>query len=307
MAITVPQSHNYQYQDVKVLYVEDELFTREKLLRVLNRRFSEVHFAIDGEQGFLLYKRHLPDLIIADIKMNQMNSLAMIEKVRSHNEKVQIIVTTAHDDNDIFIQSLENNVNHFILKPIDLEQFLLAIQKSVYQIQLNKRLSNIDPVTKCMNRFKFEEVLSSEISRSERYSRPFSIILLEVDYIRKVNTYLGHQKGDVVLSTISTIVQQRIRESDIFARWGGEEFILLTPETNRQGACVLAESILSLINSFAFPDIGTITCSFGIAEFSAGKKKTDLILEAEEALYTSKQMGSNCVTVFPIEGVVKKC
>ncbi|MEH7113570.1 diguanylate cyclase [Neobacillus niacini] len=301
MAITVPQSESYQYQDVKVLYVEDEMFTREKLLRVLKRRFSDVHVAIDGEEGFQLYNQHFPDLIIVDIKMNQMDGLAMIEKIRMLSDKVQIIVTTVHDDNQIFIQSIENSVNHFILKPIDLEQFLLAIQKSVYQIQLNKKLSNIDPLTKCINRFIFEEILSREISRSERYSRPFSILLFEVDCFKKINTYLGHQKGDEVLATISTIVQQRIRESDIFARWGGEEFILLTPETNSRGASVLGESILSLINSFAFPKIGTVTCSFGITEFSPDKKKAELILEAEEALFKSKQNGNNCVTVFSEE------
>ena len=307
MAITVPESQNFQYQDIKVLYVEDEMFTREKLLRVLNRRFSEVHFAIDGEEGFLLYKQHLPDLIIADIKMNQMDSLAMIEKIRIHNEKVQIIVTTAHDDNDIFIQSIEYSVNHFILKPIDLEQFLLAIQKSVHQIQREKKLSNMDPLTKCPNRSKFEEILSSEISRSERYHRSFSIILFDIDFLKKGHNYPGHQKVNEILSTISTIVQQRIRETDSLARWSGEEFIILTPETRSQGACVLAESLLSLINCYAFPGLGSITCNFGVTEFSAGKKKVELILEAEKALYQAKQNENNCVTVFTGEKVADRC
>lgn len=298
MAITVPQNRSYQYKDVKVLYVEDEVFSREKLLRFLNRRFSDVHVAIDGEEGFQLYQQHLPDLIITDIKMNLMSGLDMIKKIRKHNEKVQIIVTTAHDDNDIFLQCIENNVNHFILKPIDLEHFLLAIQKSVEESKKNKILSMMDPLTRCFNRLKFEELLSSEIRRSERYNHPFSIILMDIDYFKNVNDYFGHQKGDGVLITISTIVQQRIRESDVFARWGGEEFFLLTPETNSRGAMVLAESIRSLIDSFAFPEIGSVTCSFGVAEFSAGKSKQKLISEADQALYKSKRNGRNCVTFY---------
>jgi diguanylate cyclase (GGDEF)-like protein len=423
MAITVPQNHNYQYQDVKVLYVEDEVFSREKLLRILNRRFSDVHVAIDGEEGFQLYQQHLPDLIIVDI--NSMSGLDLIKNIRKHNEKVQIIVTTAHDDNDVFIHCIEHTVNHFILKPIDLDRFLLAIQKSIHQIQHEKELlkqnqltkalidtqdhllfivdnghiiefnqafasfsgientkglhkstlvaelfvedpnyfypknkgkwieeffqtdknyakvmwkgekdkqgiylmkgtqipgkkqilfvcteisfleeeyknnevlSLMDPLTRSLNRTKFEELLSSEIIRSERYNHPFSIILMDIDYFK--NDYLDHKKGDEVLVTISTIVQQRIRESDVFARWGGDEFILLTPETNSLGAMVLAESIRSLIDNFAFPKVGSVTCSFGVAEFSAGKSKIELISEVDQALSKSKIKGRNCVTFY---------
>ncbi|MEH7492072.1 GGDEF domain-containing response regulator [Neobacillus niacini] len=425
MAITVQQNHNYQYQDVKVLYVEDEVFSREKLLRIINRRFSDVHVAIDGEEGFQLYQQHLPDLIIVDIKV--MSGLDMIKNIRKHNEKVQIIVTTAHDDNDVFIQCIEHTVNHFILKPIDLDRFLLAIQKSVQQIQQekgllkqnqltkalidtqdhllfiedhghivefnqafatftgiektkglhksnlvaalfvedsnyfypknkgkwieeiiqtekkyakvmwkgqkdkqgiylmkgsqipgkkqilfvcteislleeeykkNEILSMMDPLTHSLNRKKFEELLASEISRSERYNHPFSIILMDIDYFNNVNDYSGHKKGDEVLVTISTIVQQRIRESDVLARWGGDAFILLTPETNSPGAMALAESIRALINTFVFPKIGSVTCSFGVAEFSAGKSKIELISEVEQALSKSKIKGRNCVTFF---------
>jgi diguanylate cyclase (GGDEF)-like protein len=119
---------------------------------------------------------------------------------------------------------------------------------------------------------------------------------MDIDYFK--NDYLDHKKGDEVLVTISTIVQQRIRESDVFARWGGDEFILLTPETNSLGAMVLAESIRSLIDNFAFPKVGSVTCSFGVAEFSAGKSKIELISEVDQALSKSKIKGRNCVTFY---------
>jgi two-component system cell cycle response regulator len=429
MATNLQQYLNYQYPDVRVLYVEDENFSREKLLRVLSRRFKTVHVAMDGEEGFALYQRYQPDLIIADIKMNQMNGLEMIEKIRKINNKVQVIVTTAHDDNDFFIQSIENNVNHFILKPIDLDQFLLAIQKSIYQIQLekeltrqkkltraildfqdnlifviengeivefnqafatftgfasnqpsllqkskvignyfvedpnyfypkdrerwlaeilaieknfakvhwrshkerdviyfikgavipdtnqvlfictditgleeerrkNEQLSIMDTLTNSFNRLKFEEILENEMSRAERYDHPFSVIMIDIDFSKAVNDSFGPQAGDEALITISTIVQQRIRESDTFARWGGEEFILLIPETDGQGAKSLAESIRSLVESFHFSNIDPVTCSFGIAEFSSGKTKKELILEVNQALTQSKNNGRNLVTIY---------
>jgi two-component system, cell cycle response regulator len=426
MAKNIRQFQNYQYPDIKVLYVEDEIFSREKLLRVLNRRFANVHVAIDGVEGFQLYQKYQPDLIITDIKMNQMSGLEMIRKIRETNDKAQIIVTTAHDDNDFFIQSIENSVNHFILKPIDLDSFLLSIHKSIYQIQLEKELAiqkkltraildfqdnlifviekgeliefnhaftlftgidkfhlypkvellssyfvenpnyfypmdkrkwveeliskrenftkmhwkgkngktiiylvkaasipdteqvlfvctNItdleaesrknellammDPLTNCFNRLKFDELLESEMRRSERYVHPFSLILMDIDYFKNVNDHFGHQEGDEVLITLSTIVQQRIRECDIFARWGGDEFIILTPETDSKGAKELVESIRFLIEGFQFHNVGPLTCSFGIAEFSNGKSKRELILEADQALYRSKNSGRNCVTI----------
>ncbi|MEH7272849.1 GGDEF domain-containing response regulator [Neobacillus vireti] len=426
MVISVPPYQRYQNQDVKILYIDEEIFSREKILRVLNRRFSDVHVAIDGEEGFQLFKQIQPDIIIVDINMSKINGLEMIESIRNLNKKVQFIVTSGNDDQEIFIQSIEYNVNHFILKPIDLEKLLSAIHKSINHIQLERELSNqknlanaildaqdnllfvieqddivefnqafslftglkkrqelhkviciselfvedpnyfypknkskwieeffqnrrnaakvkwkgpkeketiyymkaaqipggkqtlfvcteitvleeehsqnnrlamMDPLTKSYNRLRFEEILSSEIRRSKRYEHPFSIILFDVDHFNNINQYFGNQRGDEVLATISTIVQQRIRESDIFARWGGDELILLTPETNSHGAVVLAESIRTIINSFTFPQIGSITCSFGIAEYSACKKKTELIMEAGEALKISKQNGRNCVTV----------
>jgi two-component system cell cycle response regulator len=427
MANNIQQYQKYRYQDVKVLYVEDEIFSREKLLRVLSRRFANIHVAIDGIEGFQLYQKYMPDLIIADIKMNQMSGLEMIEKIRETNNLVQIIVTTSQEDNDSFIQSIENNANHFILKPIDLDRFLLAIQKSVYQIHLenelgkqkkltraildlqdnlifvvkngeivefnhaftaftsiekfplftkskvlsnyfvedpnyfypldkgkwteelmssgksyakmrwkgkagetiiffikgspipdteqilfvctditdleaesrrNELLATMDPLTNSYNRVKFDELLECEMRRSERYIHPFSLILMDIDYFKNVNDHFGHQEGDQILITLSTIVQQRIRECDIFARWGGEEFIILAPETDSDGAKELAESIRSLIEGFNFQSVGSLTCSFGIAEFSNGKPKTELILEVDQALYQSKHNGRNCVSIY---------
>lgn len=160
----------------------------------------------------------------------------------------------------------------------------------------NELLAMMDPLTNSFNRLKFDEILESEIKRSERYDHPFSIILLDIDSFKSVNDHFGHQEGDEVLMTMSTIIQQRIRECDIFARWGGEEFIILTPDTNLAGAKELAESIRILIEGFHFKKAGKVTCSFGISEFLNGKTKRELILEADQALYQSKKKGRNCVT-----------
>jgi two-component system, cell cycle response regulator len=360
--------------------------------------------------------------------MNQLSGIEMIKTIRTLNEQVQVIATTTYDDHELFIHSMKTDVNHFIIKPIDLDQLLQAIQKSVYQSQLEKELAKqkkmtraildfqdnlifiiendeiiefnqafsnftgigkskthlhntkflssyfvedanyfypndmsrwfeeinasgkngvkvhwkdtkgkdviyylkaeaipgtnqsliigkditnledesrrykhlvlMDSLTNSISRFRFDDILEKELRRAEQLGQPISIILIDIDFFKNVNDRFGQQAGDQVLTTISTIVQQRIRESDIFARWGGEEFILLTPNTDSNGALELAESIRSIIEDFDFNTINKITCSFGIAEYSKGKAKNIIILEADQALAQSKNNGRNCVTLY---------
>lgn len=106
----------------------------------------------------------------------------------------------------------------------DSEQILIVctdITDLEAESRKNELLAMMDPLTNSYNRLKFDELLDSEMRRSERYVYPFSIIMMDIDYFKRVNDHFGHQKGDEVLITLSTIVQQRIRECDIFARWGG--------------------------------------------------------------------------------------
>ncbi|WP_312475590.1 diguanylate cyclase domain-containing protein [Neobacillus sp.] len=298
MARNIMEYLYHKYPDVRVLYVEDERFSREKLLRILNRRFATIHVANDGVEGLQLYKRYHPDLIIVDIKMTHMSGLEMIKKIRELNDKVQVIVTTAQEENDFNIQSIEHNVNHFILKPIDLNQFLEAIHESIQQIKLEKDFAMMDPLTNSFNRSKFHEILASEMRQAEQFDQSFSIIMMSIDSFKNVNDCFGSHVGDKVLVTISTIIQQRIRECDFYARWGDEEFILLIPGTDSQNAAELAESIRCIIEDFSFKNISHLTCNFGIAEYSTKKSKSELIQEAEQALYQSKNKGRNCVTIY---------
>jgi diguanylate cyclase (GGDEF)-like protein len=300
-----------QYHNVKVLYLEDDPFSREKLLRILNRRFRNILIAANGEEGYKLYHQYHPDLIITDLKVTEMNGLEMIRKIREQDDNVQIIVTTAHDDNEIFIQCIESNVNHFILKPIDLDRLILAIQKSVYHIELekewthqnieleterrkNKLTAIMDPLTNIYNRLKFDDLLTSLMKQTDNQ---FAIILMDIDNFKMVNEKFGYQKGDRVLNTISTILQQGTRECDILARWFGNTFILLAPEMDLKDAKELAESIRSLIEGFQFQNIGHLTCSFGITKFSPGKAKNELLIEAEHALSKAKNNGKNSVSI----------
>ncbi|WP_052353704.1 sensor domain-containing diguanylate cyclase [Neobacillus jeddahensis] len=162
----------------------------------------------------------------------------------------------------------------------------------------NEQLSMMDPLTNTLNRMKFKDILTREMRRAEWFDHPFSIVLMDIDFFTAINDRFGPETGDKVLITISTILQQRIRECDLLARWGGEEFILLAPETDGDRAVDLAESIRTIIEEFQFKNIGLVTCSFGVTEFSPGITKSDLLHEAEQALNQSKNNGRNSVTLY---------
>jgi len=169
--------------------------------------------------------------------------------------------------------------------------------------QLLEYLSSTDSLTGIMNRQKFNEIYSTELTRLERSGSDMCIILFDVDDFKKVNDTLGHDIGDKVLINLCKIISSRIRKIDYFARWGGEEFTILLPYTQLSEALKLAESIrvaiehnLSLaINSRDNILTSAITCSFGISAYKPNDTRETLLKRADEALYKAKRNGKNRV------------
>lgn len=158
--------------------------------------------------------------------------------------------------------------------------------------------ANTDFLTGLNNRAKFEKTLERERSRAIRYQSPLSVILIDIDHFKYVNDDYGHVVGDAVLKEFAQILSLNIRESDTLARWGGEEFIVLCPHTNINGAKVLAESLRSKIEAYEFDAIGHKTASFGVAQYNSDKEKESIVLDVDAALYMAKQDGRNRVKVF---------
>ncbi len=165
--------------------------------------------------------------------------------------------------------------------------------------------ATIDPLTQIFNRRHFFEVAHKELERSQRYKRPLSIIILDLDHFKKVNDTYGHGVGDEVLRRISTLNKENLRENDIFARYGGEEFVILLPETDIEQAYQMAERMREKCAKTPLK-IGkksiNMTISFGVSSLGKEKLPLDkLLLRADKALYKSKKGGRNQVTVWEEE------
>ncbi len=162
--------------------------------------------------------------------------------------------------------------------------------------KLNRALeikSNTDVLTKTYNRGYFNQQLSMEMSRTNRYQTPLSLILLDLDHFKMINDTHGHLAGDAVLQDIAALVQEHIRKNDTLARWGGEEFTILIPGIDQKSAFLFAEKLRLMIEEYTFTAELCVTSSFGVSGYVLGEAGDDFINRADKALYKAKEEGRN--------------
>ena len=155
--------------------------------------------------------------------------------------------------------------------------------------------ANTDPLTGLSNRLKFNETLSSEMERSKRHRTALSLMLYDVDNFKAINDNHGHQVGDTVLVQISDFVRERIRPTDLVARWGGEEFIILAPGSDGQMAYQAAERLRAAMQQVVFGKVGRLSCSFGVSQYVDGDTAETMLARVDAALYRAKVGGRNRV------------
>lgn len=159
------------------------------------------------------------------------------------------------------------------------------------------QLSATDNLTGILNRRRMMEIVDIEFEKTRRYGRPLSLIIFDLDYFKRINDDFGHAAGDEVLRVVASLVQTHIRHSDFLARWGGEEFLILLTEADRDAAASTAVKIKALLEEQAYPFNRQVTASFGVT-FVRPEDKFDRSLErADRALYEAKRSGRNRIVV----------
>lgn len=158
------------------------------------------------------------------------------------------------------------------------------------------QLATQDVLTQVANRFQFDNVLEHSISLAQRYGRTLSILLIDIDFFKEVNDTYGHLIGDEVLKKLAYTLSEGIRKSDVIARWGGEEFVILLPDSELSSALKLAETLRVKVAETDFePVVKQITCSIGVARWNEGENSDQLLKRVDEKLYTAKENGRNRV------------
>ncbi|WP_415398396.1 diguanylate cyclase domain-containing protein [Sulfurimonas sp. CS5] len=161
----------------------------------------------------------------------------------------------------------------------------------------NEHEASYDSLTNIYNRTKLNDLFSQEIIKAQANKNTFALIMIDIDYFKAVNDNYGHLTGDAVLIQMTNLIKKNIRDSDIFARWGGEEFVVLLPHIDLKKSEKIANHLRTKIEADKFPKISNLTCSFGVTLYKAGDNIDTIIKRADSALYNAKNLGRNRVCI----------
>jgi two-component system, cell cycle response regulator len=300
---------------LSILLAEDDPVTRMLLTRFLKKAGYDVQAVADGAQAFdQMMARYYP-MLVTDWEMPGMDGLELCRAVRNMplDGYVYTLLLTARDSKEHIIAGLEAGADEYLIKPVHEPELIarlsagrriLRLEQSLRAAnECNRVLSITDALTGAFNRRYLMEQLPREVDRCRRYASPLSVVLCDIDHFKLINDDRGHAVGDEVLQQFASRIQRPIRTtSDWVARYGGEEFVLVLPETDLNGAIVVAEKLRELIEAPAFDTRAgavPVTASFGVASTGAAGpdlavRVESLLKAADQCLYRSKAEGRNC-------------
>ncbi len=255
----------------KITYVNDEFckvseYTTDELLGNNHRILA--HPEQDKEEFKKLWRK----ILSKEVYKGTIKNL-------SKNGKTYYVDATI-----VPILDQENNILEF-----------LAIRYDVTEHILTTSHAYTDTLTGIPNRRKFEEVFMYEKKQLKRYQHPITLAILDIDHFKNFNDDFGHLVGDEILISLSKAVEKVLRETDFFARWGGEEFVLLFKNTTIQDSLIVLEKIRVIIENMKHPRAGNITASFGVTQYRQEDTLDSLMHRADKALYIAKNDGRNCI------------
>lgn len=292
----------------KILIIDDSPDIHQLLKVRLRNLDVELSHAFGGTEGLEKARDDGPDLILLDVHMPDATGFDVCRELKANAETqtVPVIFLTGASDVDQKVLGFELGAVDYIQKPFDSAELNARVRAALrtkrFQDMLAQR-AMIDGLTGLWNRTHFEMRLQEEVQATQRYDRPLSLIMLDVDKFKALNDHHGHPFGDEVLQAVGETLAETARTSDWACRYGGEEFALILRETDLEGAIILAERIRQLIEGMTLRDKGQdvhVTASFGVSCSELCMNPCDfsrrwLITSADGALYAAKHAGRNRV------------
>jgi len=288
----------------RVLVIDDDEAIHALIKVRLAGESVQLHSAYDGESGLELAASALPDLILLDVDMPQPDGFEVCRRLKHDplTMNIQVIFLSGASSTEEKIRGLNLGAVDYVTKPFDPAELRARVRVSLrtkYLLDLLAKRAMIDGLTGLWNRAYFDQRLLAELGLSSRCGRPLACTLLDVDHFKRVNDTYGHSRGDEVLRGVGQVLLEESRAEDIVCRYGGEEFVILTPDATAQGAAAHAERVRTLLASRAFgreQDAARVTASFGCAD-TVMWGLAALVEAADKALYEAKGAGRNRVVV----------
>ncbi|MCP4666532.1 MAG: diguanylate cyclase [Deltaproteobacteria bacterium] len=302
--------------DFPILLAEDDLFYREFVGDTLSEAGYEFMAVENGREALELFDEEFFPIVLTDWMMPEMDGLELCRAIRKRDYPgyVYIIILTVLDSSDDIVTGLKSGADDYLTKPFDGAELIARLNTGKRVVELERALrkaneeirllSITDPLTGSYNRGFLDDHLPKEIKRAKRFHHPLSIVLCDIDHFKKVNDTFGHGTGDLVLKEFVRRINESIRSDvDWVVRFGGEEFIMVLPETDIKGACHLAEKLMNRFSKRAMKVQGEdihITASFGVTGFGPDPLDEEMtpeamIRKADHFMYQAKQEGRNRV------------
>ena len=300
-----------------ILVADDEPINRALIQRRLERAGYRVLVAQNGRDAVDVARRERPDLIILDVMMPVMDGLEACRLIKDDDatRDTPVIFLSARDETDIKVSGLSLGANDYISKPFKAEELLARVyvamrlkrerdqlrkraEEAVERAEVAQERAMTDALTGLLNRYGLQHILARALSETRRYNRPLSCLMIDLDHFKSVNDLHGHAAGDVALQQIATVLSDNVRGSDMVFRYGGEEFLVLLPETDLEGAVSLAEKIRQAAAARSFGNgerVFSLTLSGGAATLWDNESGNDMIARADMSLYDAKRQGRNRV------------
>jgi two-component system, cell cycle response regulator len=292
---------------LSVLIIEDHPDQRDLLAIVLQREGYKVVTAANGLEALERLEQDEVHIALSDIMMPKMDGFELINKIRNNSalRHIYIILITARIQEGDRVRGLDLGADDYITKPFSFSELLARVRVGSRVVQYQQHLeyqTQIDSLTGLFNRRAFEKKIGEEFERSKRYGHPLSVVILDIDNFKKINDTYGHHGGDAALVRISEILRERSRRSDFPSRFGGEEFVLVLPETDQDSAIQVARKFHEEIRSCSFGTVDkpfVLTVSMGLTS-STKKEYSDwreMVADADCALYQAKNTGKDRIEI----------
>lgn len=311
--------------EIQVLVIDDDAGILGVVSEVLEDDGYAVSTAASGEEALELLKHNEFWMVMSDIRLPGINGVEVLEHIKQVSPRTHVIMITSHASLDTSIDAIKHGAYDYLLKPFeDLSLISTAAKRAVdaYRLDIersqlirslklsNKELARVngvlhglavrDGLTELYNHRYINDMLDKHIDKSTVEGMDLSLIFIDVDHFKIFNDDHGHQTGDVLLRELSALMRENVRNKDIVARWGGEEFVVVCPTTNEETASRLAESLRATIAQHQFvrnilPAGPQVTISAGVASLAKNNSKAAMLAAADSALYVAKDNGRNQV------------
>ncbi|MBC8042188.1 MAG: GGDEF domain-containing response regulator [Rhizobacter sp.] len=287
---------------LKVLLIEDNVdhsFLVRSHLQAKGKYVCEI--AESGEQG-INWIQESParfELVLLDYNLPGQNGLDILRRIQSINRNLPIIVITGLGSETVAVEIMKAGARDYVIKTgeyykalhITIEQVMEKHKFEMLNLQLQKQLeekASKDFLTGAFNRHKFSEIFDRELSSARRYKRPITVAMIDLDKFKEINDKFGHKMGDYALVCVSEILREQLRSSDVIARYGGDEFVVVMPETDKDQAKITCDRIFKALSVFNAKAQFPCPISFSIGIGSSTDGYGNLIEIADQDMYHQK-------------------